>query len=126
MSANAFLAKVVPMIQASAAYKNHGLILITFDEGADSDTTGCCGESVFSTGGGKIGAVLLGPGLHTHKSTCAYNHFSELRTWEDLFGLTPAVTHINGSDGKGHLAHAGDAAVVSFTRELTATKSPCA
>ncbi|HEY1739339.1 MAG TPA: alkaline phosphatase family protein [Acidimicrobiia bacterium] len=126
VSANAFLAKVVPMIQKSAAYKNHGLILITFDEGADSDTTGCCGEGAFSTGGGKIGAVLLGPGLHAHRSTCAYNHFSELHTYEDLFGLTPAVTHINGSDGKGHLAHAGDAAIVPFTRELTATKSPCA
>ena len=123
VSANAFLAKVVPMIQASAAYKNHGLIVITFDEG--TSTKSCCGESAFSTGGGQVGAILLGPGLHAHRSNCSYNHFSLLRTWEDAFGLTKAVTGIAGSDGLGHLAHAGDAKVTTLTREFSATKSPC-
>jgi hypothetical protein len=123
VSANAFLAKVVPMIQASAAYKDHGLILITFDEGADDAS--CCGESAFSTGGGQVGAVLLGPDVHAHRSNCSYNHFSLLRTWEDLFGLTPAATGNPGSDGLGHLAHAGDRGVGTLTRELSARQSPC-
>ncbi len=124
VSANAFLSQVVPMIQSSAAYRDHGLILVTFDEGSTAKS--CCGESAFSTGGGQIGAVLLGPDLHHHVSSCSYNHFSLLRTWEDLFQLTPAATNIQGSDGKGHLAHAGDANVGSLVAELTATASPCA
>jgi hypothetical protein len=124
VSANAFLARVVPMIQASSAYRNGGLIVISFDEG--STNKGCCGEAAFSTGGGQVGAVLLGPALHAHHSTCSYNHFSLLRTWENLFGLTPAVTHINGSDGHGDLAHAGDPGLLPLTAELSATTNPCA
>lgn len=40
---DAFLEKWVPVIMASPAYKQGGLILITFDEG--STDTACCGES---------------------------------------------------------------------------------
>jgi hypothetical protein len=124
VSANAFLAHWIPIIQASAAYKNHGLILITFDEG--TTTKSCCGESKFSTGGGQVGAILLFPGMHKHKSNCSYNHFAELRSWEDLFHLTPTNTGgIMGSDGKGHLAHAGDVGVPTFVKELAASASPC-
>jgi hypothetical protein len=124
VSANAFLADVVPMIQASSAYRNGGLIVITFDEG--SSNAGCCGEDAFSTGGGEVGMVLLGPGLHPHLSSCQYNHFALLRTWEDLFRLGPRATGIAGSDGHGHLAHAGDAGVPTLTPDLRATTDPCA
>lgn len=123
-SANAFLAQVVPMIQASSAYADGGLIVVTFDEGTSND--GCCGESAFSTGGGRVGAVLLGPKLRHHVSSCQYNHFSLLRTWEDLFNLGVKRTGIAGSDGRGHLAHAGDAGLVPLTKELSATTDPCA
>jgi hypothetical protein len=125
-SANAFLAKVVPMIQSSQAYRHGGLILITFDEG--TTTKSCCGEAYFSTGGGQVGAVILGPAIHPHVTSCAYNHFSLLRTWEDVFGLTAKRTSIPGSDGQGHLAHAGDPYphLTPLTRELTATSNPCA
>ena len=34
-------------------------------------------------GGGQVGAVLLSPLLHSYKSSCDYNHFSMLRTYED-------------------------------------------
>ena len=70
--------------------------------------------------------MLLGPGLHAHRSSCTYNHFSLLRTWENLFGLQPAVTGINGSDGHGHLAHAGDPGLAPLTPELSAATNPCA
>jgi hypothetical protein len=123
-SANAFLAKIVPQIQASQAYKHGGLIVITFDEGSSND--GCCGESTFSTGGGKVGLVILGPGIHPHTSSCEYNHFSLLRTWEDVFHLSTRRTGFPGADRYGHLAHAGDAGLVPLTRELTATTDPCA
>jgi hypothetical protein len=123
-SANAFLAKIVPLIQASQAYRHGGLILITFDEGTTSKS--CCGEAFFSSGGGQIGAVFLGRMLHPHVSTCAYNHFSLLRTWEDIFRLTAKRTSIPGGDGRGHLGHAGDSFLIPMTRELTATSNPCA
>jgi hypothetical protein len=121
-SANAFLAKWVPIIEASPAYQQDGLIVITFDEAATTDTSSCCGEvpgtsgvvpaAGPSLGGGKVGAVLLSPLLTPHTSTCAYNHFSLLRTYEDLFGIR---------------THLGNASVAnSITPDLTASGDPCA
>jgi hypothetical protein len=49
--ADRFLKTVVPEIERSAAYKDDGLILITFDEapqsGPDGSTASCCGEPTF-------------------------------------------------------------------------------
>lgn len=98
---DAFLQKVVPMIMASPAYKD-GLIVITFDEGTDS--LACCDEqpspelahegnggmngSPFGPGGGIVGAVLLSPAIKPGTvSTNFYNHYSYLRTVEDIFRL---------------------------------------
>ena len=98
---DAFLKKVVPMIMASPAYK-HGLIIITFDEGTDS--AACCDEQPspelahegggrmnghpFGPGGGIVGAVLLSPAINPGTiTTNDYNHYSYLRTIEDIFRL---------------------------------------
>ena len=94
-----FLATWVPMITSSLAFKENGLLLITFDEGADSDTTSCCGETPNLTmpfpglflgpGGGKIGAVMLSPFIKPGTvTTRAYNHFSTLASIENMFGLS--------------------------------------
>jgi phosphatidylinositol-3-phosphatase len=98
--ADAFLAQWVPKIMAAPAYRDGGLIVITFDEGSDS--AACCGEaSGFSPdhpnvplpgkngpGGGRIGAVLLSPLIKPGTvSSVDYNHYSLLRTMEDIFGL---------------------------------------
>jgi phosphatidylinositol-3-phosphatase len=95
-----FLASWVPVIMASPAYKDGGLILITFDEGTTD--TACCGEqSGFSSshpntlspglggpGGGDVGLVALSPFIKPGTvSKVAYNHYSMLRTIEDIFGL---------------------------------------
>jgi hypothetical protein len=95
-----FLATWVPLIMASPAYKDGGLILITFDEG--STATACCGEtSGFSSshpntvspglrgpGGGDVGLVALSPFIKPGTvSKLAYNHYSMLRTIEDIFRL---------------------------------------
>jgi len=101
-----FLKEWVPRILASPAYKRDGMILITFDEsGDDSDAGACCGEvdglgfddpshpnmnevGLYGPGGGRVGAVVLSrfvrPGT---VSNHAYNHYSQLRTVEDIFGL---------------------------------------
>jgi hypothetical protein len=59
-------------------------------------------------GGGQIGALLLNP-LYVHDgvtdtSTTTYNHYSALRTYEDLLGLQSG-----GADGTGHLGFASTA-----------------
>ncbi len=41
--ADAFLAQWVPKIMAAPAYRDGGLIVVTFDEG--SDAAACCGET---------------------------------------------------------------------------------
>lgn len=58
-------------------------------------------------GGGQIGAVLLQPRLITPGSTNttgSYNHYSALRSYEDLLGVTTG-----GADNHGHLGFAATA-----------------
>jgi hypothetical protein len=98
-AANAFLAKWVPRIIASAAYRSGGLLVITFDESDGSDASACCGEPQFPNtpnnggeflgrGGGRVGAVMLSPYIDPGTvDYLAYNHFTLLRSFEDLFGL---------------------------------------
>jgi phosphatidylinositol-3-phosphatase len=114
-SSDWFLYTWVPQILASPAYQRDGLLLILFDEAefdsADLDAQACCNEmpgpnspvpGILGPGGGQVGAVVLSkfvqPGTVV---TTPYNHYSVLRTIEDLFGL-------------GHLGFAGQAGVTSF------------
>ncbi len=54
-------------------------------------------------GGGVVGAVLISPFITPGSVTDQpYNHFSFLRSMEDLAGIRSG-----GSDGKGHLGYAG-------------------
>jgi len=63
-AADSFLRGVVPEIEASAAYKQGGLIAITFDQapqsGANADSSGCCLSSAYPNlpaGAGPAGTV---------------------------------------------------------------------
>ncbi len=96
-SINIWLQKNIPMILASPAYADGGLLIVTFDE-AEDDASACCNETSANTpnaggptpgaGGGKIGAVLLSPYVRPGTVvTKSYNHYSLLRSIEDLFGL---------------------------------------
>jgi hypothetical protein len=103
-SVDAFLREWVPKIIKSPGFKDDGLLVVSFDE-AEHDASACCSERAANTpnaggdapgpGGGKVGAVLISPFIKpgTVDST-PYNHYSFLRTTEDLFGL-------------GHLGYAG-------------------
>jgi hypothetical protein len=93
-----FLKRWVPRITSSPAYRTQrGLLMIVFDEASTSDSSSCCGEipgpnspspGVTGPGGGDTGAVLLSPciapGTVSHEP---YNHYSMLRSIEDIFGL---------------------------------------
>jgi len=115
--ADTFLKQVVLEVMGSKAYKENGLLVITVDQAPSSgefaDSSSCCGQPLFPNapsktplgtprGGGAVGALLLSPyvkGGTTEQEP--YNHFSLLRTIEDLFGLP-------------HLGYAGLSAVKSF------------
>jgi len=94
-----FLETWVPLITASPAFRQSGLLEITFDEsdGPNSDSSSCCEEipgpgsplpGITGPGGGRIGAVLLSPFIRPGTvSTTPYNHYSSLASWESLLGL---------------------------------------
>jgi hypothetical protein len=135
--ADQFLQAWMPLILGSPAYK-HGdtLVVITFDE-ADVDQSdptyavSCCNEATgpnthapgnaglatdTAPGGGQIGALLLSPKYVTPGSTDtsgSYNHYSALRSYEDLLGLTTG-----GNDREGHLGFAAAKGLAPFGTDV--------
>lgn len=114
-SADQFLKRWVPIIMNSPAYKADGLLIINFDEALSIDAASCCKEpsgpntakpGVNGPGGGRTGAVLLSrfikPGT---VSRVPYNHYSLLRSMEDIFGLS-------------YLGYAGQKGLASFGRDV--------
>ena len=74
-----WLSQNLPMILQSSAYKNNGLILITWDEGVNGD--------------GPIGMIVLSPlakGGGYHNATF-YTHSSTLRTLQKIFNVRPLL-----------------------------------
>jgi len=150
ISANLFLKQVVPMITNSPAFKEDGLLIVTFDEGDVSQLTSvngsstpnaitslgisCCGQqpgpnigplvangqplilgfentngtppnffiSTQGFGGDRIGGVLLSKFLKPGTvSNVPFNHYSMLKSIEDIFGLD-------------HLGYAGQPGLQGF------------
>lgn len=102
-AADAFLAKVVPEILASPAYKADGLLIVSFgaaDPAPPSDPAPVDPK--------KTGALLLSPLLAPGGTDGAqYDPYSLLRSIEDMFGLQP-------------LEKAGGAKVHSFASAFAA------
>jgi hypothetical protein len=110
---DSFLETWVPTIMRSAAFKQGGLLEITFDEGADSDSSACCDETpgpgasepgIGGPGGGQVGALLISPYIRAGATDSRpYNHYSSLASWEQLFGLkrlgyAATVKNVFGAD----------------------------
>jgi acid phosphatase len=71
-----FLKAFLPRITGSSAF-NNSLVLVTFDEGTTS-----------VSGGGHIMTIAITPTIPAgYKDTCAYTHYSMLRTIEQAWGL---------------------------------------
>jgi hypothetical protein len=119
VSIDRFLKTWVPRITSSPAFRKDGLLIITTDEAAASDAGSCCGEQpgpdsplpgVEGMGGGRTGTLVIGRCVAAGRKVAkAYNHYSLLRSLEDIFGITRG-----GSDGKGHLAYAGASGLASL------------
>ena len=99
------------------------MLVVTFDEaeaeGSNGDSSACCGERpgpnspdpggpMPGPGGGRVGAVIVSPFVQPGSvNATPYNHYSLLRTIEDLFGL-------------GHLGFAGQAGLRPFGADVFA------
>lgn len=135
----------IPKILNSPAFKKDGLLILTVDEG--TEPTSCCQEprgpnlplntdngtfqigtaanlgTSVGRGGGQIGTVMISPFITpgTVDTTGMYNHYSYLRSIEDIFKIG-ATAAIPGSDGKGHLGYAGSnagsASVVHYGHDI--------
>jgi hypothetical protein len=72
----------VPRILASPAWKDNGVLFITFDEG--SSDRGCCAD----VAGGQVDTLVISPLVQPgFISNVAYNHYSLLHTIEAAWGL---------------------------------------
>jgi phospholipase C len=123
VQANGFLQRWVPVITNSPAFHSDGLLIITFDEAGGSpgqDSSACCGEQGLpgqdhppgwdGPGGGRVGAVVLSPFIQPGTvSTEPYNHYSMLRSIEDVFGLQ-------------HLGYAADQQLKTFGADVFGNK----
>ena len=112
---NRFLEKWVPVITRSAAFRKDGLLIVTFDESdgeAPDAFDACCNEQPLPSdpnrpgfqgpGGGRIGAVALSPYIRPDTvSSVPYNHYSLLRSVEDIFDV-------------GHLGYAAEPGLRAF------------
>lgn len=148
-SIDAFLKKWVPIIQASPAYQKDGLIVINFDESADTQLAGqtvangvttyianlpgaaCCGQQTgpnvtrpddqfiplsattryqlhyIGVGGDRTGAVVLSKWIKPGTvSDVQYNHYSLLKSLEDIFQT------------KEYLGYADDKNLVPFGSDI--------
>jgi len=74
-TADAFLKGFVPEVTSAPDWA-HTLLVISFDEGSTS-----------TNGGGRIFTAVMRPGLSGVVSTTVHNHYSLLRTIENLNGL---------------------------------------
>ena len=75
---DAWLRSVVPTITGSAAFRNGGVLFITWDEG--SSNAGCCSGSW----GGHVATLVMAPNaISGFRSGVAENHYGLLRTIED-------------------------------------------
>jgi hypothetical protein len=73
-----FLSQIIPMIMASKAYKNNGAIMIWFDETEGGDT------SAYTLAEIVISPLAKG---NAFDSTLTYNHSSDLKSLQELFGV---------------------------------------
>jgi hypothetical protein len=76
---DSWLSNEVPKILASSAYNNGGALFITWDESEGGDFP--------------IGMIVLSPFAkgNGYSNTIPYSHSSTLRTFQEIFGVTPLL-----------------------------------
>jgi hypothetical protein len=88
-----FLSQVVPVIMASDAYKNHGAIIIWWDESESDGVAGDNADDFNHT----VGEIVISPHAHRnvngvpYASPVDFTHSSDLRTMQEIFRVGPYV-----------------------------------
>lgn len=126
ISVDHLLKTYVPLIKASPAYQQDGVIVLISDESKGSDTTSCWHEQpgpnqhkpgVKGPGGGRVGSLVIGKCVpRGTKDPTRYNHYSLLRSLENLYGISHG-----GTDGAGHLGFAAAEGLRPFGSDLFST-----
>jgi hypothetical protein len=86
-----FLRQVIPVIMASNAYKNHGAIIIWFDEAESDGIAGDNPDDFNHT----IAEIIISPRAHKnvngvpYASPLNFTHSSDLRTMQEIFHVGP-------------------------------------
>jgi hypothetical protein len=86
-----FLSQIIPTIMASNAYKNHGVIILWWDESESDGVAGDNGDDFNHT----IGEIIISPHAHPnvngvpYASPVNYTHSSDLRTMQEIFRVEP-------------------------------------
>jgi phosphatidylinositol-3-phosphatase len=86
-----FLSQLIPAIMASNAYKNHGAIILWWDE---SESDGIAGDNADDFNH-TIGEIVISPHAHRnvngmpYASPVNYTHSSDLRTMQEIFRAGP-------------------------------------
>jgi hypothetical protein len=86
-----FLRQIIPMIMESKAYKNHGVIIIWYDESESDGVAGDNPDDFNHT----IPEIIISK--HAHKnvngapyaSPVEFTHSSDLRTMQEIFHVGP-------------------------------------
>lgn len=106
----------VKRLMASPGWDRNSLLVVTFDEGAGTDTSGCtpCHDR---SAGGRIGALFIGgPIAHPGAVLKSWqgDHYSLLRTWEAAWRL-PTLKSRAASAAAAKSVHDGDPGVRPLT-----------
>ncbi len=84
---DAWLSHAVARLTASAAYQRGDMaIFVTFDEGEKGGSNSCATNT--SSGGCHVATIVISPSTSPHaRSNTLYNHYSLLRTTEEMLGI---------------------------------------
>ncbi len=86
-----FLSQIVPVIMASEAYKDHGVIVLWWDEAESDGVAGDNGDDFNHT----IGEIIVSSRAHKnvnglpYASPLNFTHSSDLRTMQEVFRVGP-------------------------------------
>ena len=88
-----FLSQIVPVIMASDAYKNHGVIILWWDEAEGDGVAGDNADDFNHT----IAEIVISPHAHANVNGLPYaspvnlTHSSDLRTMQEIFSVGPPL-----------------------------------
>ena len=85
-----FLSQIIPVIMASRAYRDHGAIIIWWDESEQDGVPGDNPDDLTHT----IGEIVISPDAHPNEAHLPFasdvflTHSSDLRTMQEIFHVT--------------------------------------